>query len=234
MIEDAAHAIGASTPDGPVGNCAHSDLCCFSFHPVKTDHHRRRRRGHDEHRRARRRGCGASAPTASCRRPSTGGWYYEIAELGFNYRLTDIQAALGPCQLRKLERFVARRNEIADRYRELLAGLPRRRCRPRPPPGSRHALPPVPGAGARPPRACTTSCAPRHRRAGALRADLPPSARTDRLGVPATSRHRGRLRRPAVAAAVPRPHRGRAGHGDRRRSEAGGPCRVERWGEKWV
>jgi perosamine synthetase len=57
-------------------------------------------------------------------RPEQGGWYQETVEEGFNYRLTDVQAALGRSQLRKLDRFVARRNELALRYRERLAGLP--------------------------------------------------------------------------------------------------------------
>jgi UDP-4-amino-4,6-dideoxy-N-acetyl-beta-L-altrosamine transaminase len=137
VIEDAAHAIGAVTPDGPVGNCAHSDLCCFSFHPVKTvttgeggavttndDALAERLRRFRHH--------GIVA------RPDEGGWVYDIPELGYNYRLTDVQAALGTSQLAKLERFVARRNELAGRYRALLVdldvGLP-----PAAPAGFRHA-----------------------------------------------------------------------------------------------
>ncbi len=123
VIEDAAHAIGASTPDGPVGNCANSDMTCFSFHPVKTV-----TTGEggavttnddtlaDALRRFRTHGI--------VRMPERGAWYYEVTELGFNYRLTDLQAALGSSQLRKLGRFVARREELARRYDVLLAGLP--------------------------------------------------------------------------------------------------------------
>ena len=123
VIEDAAHAFGARTADGPVGNCARSDMCCFSFHPVKpittgeggivTTNNEdlaaalRRFRTHD------------IVP-----RPDQGGWCYEIAELGFNYRMTDLHAALGFSQLKKVDRFIARRNELADRYRTLLADLP--------------------------------------------------------------------------------------------------------------
>lgn len=123
VIEDAAHAIGARTPDGPVGNCARSDLCCFSFHPVKTittgeggavttnddqlAEALRRFRSH-----------------GMVRRPDRGGWAYEVAELGFNYRLTDLQAALGTSQLAKLERFVEARERLARRYDEALADLP--------------------------------------------------------------------------------------------------------------
>jgi dTDP-4-amino-4,6-dideoxygalactose transaminase len=123
VIEDAAHAVGASTPDGPVGNCAHSDLCCFSFHPVKTittgeggmvttnspalAERLRRFRSHGME-----------------RRPDLGAWYYEIAELAPNYRLTDIQAALGSSQLKKLDRFVAERNDLAARYHDRLDKSP--------------------------------------------------------------------------------------------------------------
>ncbi len=123
VIEDAAHAIGASTPSGPVGNCAHSDLCCFSFHPVKTittaeggavttndEGLAERLRLFRHH--------------GIERRPDLGPWVYHISEPGMNYRLTDVQAALGSSQLNKLERFVARRNELAARYRSLLADLP--------------------------------------------------------------------------------------------------------------
>lgn len=123
VIEDAAHALGASTPSGRVGNCAHSEMTCFSFHPVKpittgeggivtTNNNElaeylRRFRSH-----------------GIVRKPDQGAWYYEISDVGFNYRLTDIQAALGLSQLKKLESFIDRRNELADRYRELLSGLP--------------------------------------------------------------------------------------------------------------
>ena len=137
VIEDAAHALGARTPDGPVGNCAHSDLCCFSFHPVKVV----------------TTGEGGAVTTndavlaAALRRfgrhgvvprPDLGGWAYEIAEEGHNLRLSDIAAALGTSQLAKLERFVTRRNELADRYRVLLADLPVG-LPPAAPVGGRHA-----------------------------------------------------------------------------------------------
>jgi len=136
VIEDAAHALGALTPDGPVGNCVHSDMCCFSFHPVKpittgeggmvtTNNSElaerlRRFRSH-----------------GIVRMPEKGGWFYEIAEVGFNYRMTDIQAALGVSQMRRLESFVCRRNEIANYYRDHLAELPIE-LPPEAPPGFRH------------------------------------------------------------------------------------------------
>jgi UDP-4-amino-4,6-dideoxy-N-acetyl-beta-L-altrosamine transaminase len=122
VIEDAAHALGAQTPDGPVGNCAHSLMCCLSFHPVKpittgeggavttndaaVAEELRRFRSHGIQ-----------------RMPAEGDWYYEIHKLGFNYRITDIQAALGISQLARLSSFIDRRNVLADRYREALAGL---------------------------------------------------------------------------------------------------------------
>lgn len=123
VIEDAAHAIGARTPDGPVGCCAHSDLCCFSFHPVKTV-----TTGEggavttnsgemaDALRRVRHHGI---RPLLDDAQP----WAYDVEVPGHNYRITDVQCALGLSQLAKLDVFVDRRNELADRYRELLADL---------------------------------------------------------------------------------------------------------------
>lgn len=119
VVEDAAHAIGARTPDGPVGNCARSDMCCFSFHPVKTV----------------TTGEGGAVTTNSsayadalrqfrhhgiAKNPQDPFWKYELSMLGYNYRLTDIQAALGTSQLAKLDRFIAARAQIAERYREAL------------------------------------------------------------------------------------------------------------------
>lgn len=123
LIEDAAHALGAHTPFGPVGNCAHSDLCVFSLHPVKpittgeggvvttNDDDMA-----DSLRRFRNHGI--------VHTPNQGGWQYEVETLGFNYRITDIQAALGLAQIAKLDSFIARRNELAARYRFLLDDLP--------------------------------------------------------------------------------------------------------------
>lgn len=137
VIEDAAHALGALTPDGPVGNCAHSDLCCFSFHPVKvvTTGEGGAVTTNDDDLAAALRRFGRHGVTP---RPDLGGWAYEIAEEGFNYRLSDIGAALGASQLRKLERFVDRRNELAARYRVVLDELPVI-LPPSAPPGWRHA-----------------------------------------------------------------------------------------------
>lgn len=137
VIEDAAHAIGASTPDGPVGNCAHSDMTCFSFHPVKTV----------------TTGEGGAVTTNSAdlavtlRRFRHHGiskcsdepfWKYDITEIAYNYRLTDLQAALGTSQLRKLEQFVHRRNEIAQVYRDAFGNDGRIELPPAAPAGWRH------------------------------------------------------------------------------------------------
>lgn len=123
VIEDAAHALGAHTPDGPVGNCTRSTMCCFSFHPVKpitTGEGGVVTTNDDALAEALR----LFRSHGIVRRPELGGWYYEIGELGFNYRMTDIQAALGASQIAKLNRFITRRNEMADRYRDLLSDLP--------------------------------------------------------------------------------------------------------------
>ena len=116
VIEDAAHALGAVTPAGPVGNCSNSSMCCFSFHPVKpiTTGEGGMVTTNDEElaeklRRFRSHGI--------IRYPERAAWYYEVAELGYNYRMIDLQAALGVSQMRKLEQFIVRRNEIAERYR---------------------------------------------------------------------------------------------------------------------
>jgi perosamine synthetase len=121
VIEDAAHALGATTPDGPVGNCAHSDMTCFSFHPVKpitTGEGGMVTTNEDElaERLRRFRSHGTE------RRPENGGWYYEVTELGMNYRLSDIASALGLSQLDKLSQFIDRRQELAATYDAAFAG----------------------------------------------------------------------------------------------------------------
>jgi perosamine synthetase len=121
-IEDAAHALGATTPDGPVGNCALSDMCEFSLHPVKpitTGEGGLVTTNNDDLANALRR----FRSHGMVAKPESGAWYYEISELAFNYRMTDIQAALGLSQLDKLGQFIARRNELAERYRSLLTDV---------------------------------------------------------------------------------------------------------------
>lgn len=128
IVEDAAHAIGARQPDEPVGACTHSDMTIFSFHPVKTVTSAEggvvtTRSAALYERLVDARTHGITKDPARLERPDEGGWYMEQQELGFNYRLTDVHAALGCSQLRKLERFVARRNAIAARYGALLGDL---------------------------------------------------------------------------------------------------------------
>jgi perosamine synthetase len=143
IIEDAAHAIGALTPDGPVGCCRHSEMAVFSFHPVKTITSGEggmvsTRDGAIAERLREFRSHGMVKDPERLER-SEGGWYHEQQELGFNYRLTDLQSALGRSQLAKLERFVTARNELAERYRELLGDVEQLELAPAAPPSHRHA-----------------------------------------------------------------------------------------------
>jgi UDP-4-amino-4,6-dideoxy-N-acetyl-beta-L-altrosamine transaminase len=129
IIEDASHAIGATYQGKPVGSCQFSEITVFSFHPVKiitsgeggmittnnTKIHQQliRLRSHGITR----------DPNIMTTMPD-GPWYYEQLELGYNYRMTDIQAALGCSQMNKLTRFLDRRRQIALRYNDLLSSLP--------------------------------------------------------------------------------------------------------------
>jgi dTDP-4-amino-4,6-dideoxygalactose transaminase len=137
VIEDAAQALGAMTPDGPVGNCARSDMCTFSFHPVKsitTGEGGAITTNSDElaDRLRRFRNHGIT------RKPEVAPWYFEVEELGYNYRITDIHAALGTSQLARIEDFIARRHELATNYHQALRELPLL-LPPVAPPGWRHA-----------------------------------------------------------------------------------------------
>lgn len=129
VLEDASHAIGGRYRERPVGSCEYSDAAVFSFHPVKivttgeggmvmTNHA-------DVAERARTlRTHGITRDANRMRGDSEGPWYYQQLELGFNYRITDIQAALGTSQMRRLDEWVDRRNELAARYAEQLGDLP--------------------------------------------------------------------------------------------------------------
>lgn len=129
VIEDASHAVGASYLGRPVGCGDYADMTIFSFHPVKiittgeggmvlTN------RAELAERLRSLRSHGITRNPAQMSEPSHGPWYYQQTELGYNYRITDIQAALGLSQLHKLDAFVARRRELAARYDQLLADLP--------------------------------------------------------------------------------------------------------------
>ena len=136
VIEDASHALGAHTPHGRVGNCVHSDMCVFSFHPVKpiTTGEGGMVTTNDDDLADRLRRFRSHGIVRSTKPDS---WEYDAQDLGFNYRMTDIQAALGLHQLSRLDAFIERRNELADRYRELLADLPVT-LPPAAPAGTRH------------------------------------------------------------------------------------------------
>jgi UDP-4-amino-4,6-dideoxy-N-acetyl-beta-L-altrosamine transaminase len=129
VIEDASHAIGGAYQDRPVGDCEHSDICVFSFHPVKivTTAEGGLCTTQDPTlagRMARIRTHGITREPAEMTKPSEGGWYYQQLDLGLNYRMTEMQAALGVSQMSRLSQYVARRNSLADRYDGLLADLP--------------------------------------------------------------------------------------------------------------
>lgn len=125
VIEDACHALGSVGAQGPVGSCVISDMTCFSFHPVKTvtsgeggaitlnDPQRaarlRRLRSH-----------GVERDPALFTGDARGPWVYEMQELGYNYRLPDLNCALGLSQLARLDAFVARRKKLVGAYRKAL------------------------------------------------------------------------------------------------------------------
>jgi dTDP-4-amino-4,6-dideoxygalactose transaminase len=132
VIEDASHAIGARYGNHAVGACEHSDICVFSFHPVKivTTAEGGAATTNDAalaERMQRLRSHGITRDQGLMTHASDGAWYYQQLELGLNYRMTELQAALGVAQMRRLDTFVARRNALADRYDRLLADLPLRR-----------------------------------------------------------------------------------------------------------
>lgn len=129
VMEDASHSIGARWEDKPVGACAYSDITIFSFHPVKiiTSGEGGVATTQDPElatRLALLRSHGITRDPERLHRTDVGGWYYEQQELGFNYRMTDIHAALGVSQMARLDTFVAERHARVHRYHEELAGLP--------------------------------------------------------------------------------------------------------------
>ena len=129
IIEDASHAIGGRYRGEPIGNCRFSDIAIFSFHPVKiitTGEGGMAMTNDSElaNRMRRLRTHGITREPATMSRPPDGPWYYEQIELGLNYRMTDIQAALGLSQLDRLDRYIDRRRQLVGQYKSLLAGLP--------------------------------------------------------------------------------------------------------------
>ena len=130
IIEDASHAIGGKYKGEPVGNCRYSDITVFSFHPVKiiTTGEGGMALSNDPmlaDRMQRYRSHGISSAFGDMQpRPSDEIWNYQQVRLGFNYRMTDIHAALGLSQAKRLDEFVDKRHRIAHRYDTELAGLP--------------------------------------------------------------------------------------------------------------
>tara|TARA_Y100001968_G_C19433882_1_gene758556 strand:- start:1462 stop:2622 length:1161 start_codon:yes stop_codon:yes gene_type:complete len=129
LVEDAAHALGATYQGQPIGNGQCSEMAIFSFHPVK---HMTTGEGgmvvtNDpklEERLRRFRNHGMVRSPEALQRESPGPWYYEQQELGYNYRITDIQCALGLSQLKRLDHFLLRRRQLAARYDQLFADCP--------------------------------------------------------------------------------------------------------------
>ena len=129
IIEDASHAIGGKSLNEPIGNCRYSEITVFSFHPVKivtsaeggmavTNNDRLAEKM------ALLRSHGITRTPSLMTKPMEGSWYYQQVDLGFNYRMTDLQGALGASQMGRLVHYVARRHELARRYDKLLKDLP--------------------------------------------------------------------------------------------------------------
>ena len=129
IVEDASHAIGGRYRGEPIGNCRYSDIAVFSFHPVKviTSAEGGMAMTNDPllaKRMQLLRTHGITRDAADMAHAPDGPWYYEQVALGFNYRMTDVQAALGHSQLARVDAYVAARNRLAARYDALLARLP--------------------------------------------------------------------------------------------------------------
>ncbi|MBW0434103.1 UDP-4-amino-4,6-dideoxy-N-acetyl-beta-L-altrosamine transaminase [Leptospira yasudae] len=129
IIEDASHAIGGKYKNEPIGNCRYSDITIFSFHPVKiiTTGEGGMALTNDDDLYAkmyRLRSHGITRDVAQMSSDPDGPWYYEQLELGYNYRMTDILAALGVSQHKRLHEFIEKRHALAKRYNELLSDKP--------------------------------------------------------------------------------------------------------------
>jgi UDP-4-amino-4,6-dideoxy-N-acetyl-beta-L-altrosamine transaminase len=129
IIEDASHAIGGKYKGEPIGNCRYSDITVFSFHPVKIITTAEGGMAMtNEAQLAKRmqllRSHGITRDENDMTQAPDGPWYYQQIDLGYNYRMTDLQAALGLSQMQRLDEFVTKRHAIAKRYNQFLADLP--------------------------------------------------------------------------------------------------------------
>ncbi len=129
IVEDASHTIGGKYLDRPVGSCQYSDIAIFSFHPVKiittaegglattnSKELSEKMRLYRSH--------GIIRDEKVMRKKTDGDWFYEQVDLGFNYRMTELQAALGISQMKRLDEFIAKRHILQKRYDILLSSLP--------------------------------------------------------------------------------------------------------------
>ncbi|MEZ9713372.1 UDP-4-amino-4,6-dideoxy-N-acetyl-beta-L-altrosamine transaminase [Vibrio cyclitrophicus] len=129
VIEDASHAIGGQYHEQPIGNCKYSDITVFSFHPVKivtTAEGGAALTNQKElaDKMVLLRSHGITRDPEMMTEASHGGWYYQQVALGFNYRMTELQAALGVSQMKRLDEFVSARHQLSKRYNEKLVDLP--------------------------------------------------------------------------------------------------------------
>jgi UDP-4-amino-4,6-dideoxy-N-acetyl-beta-L-altrosamine transaminase len=131
IIEDASHAIGGKYKDKPIGNCQYSDITVFSFHPVKiittaegglsvtnSKELSSKMQLYRSH--------GITRDKRSMTKEPDGDWYYQQTNLGFNYRMTELQAALGANQMKRLDEFVSKRHILQERYDLFLRNFPLR------------------------------------------------------------------------------------------------------------
>ena len=129
IIEDASHAIGGKYLDKPIGSCKYSDITVFSFHPVKiiTTAEGGLATTNDEKLLERMklfRSHGITRDPKLMTKLTEGKWYYQQVDLGFNYRMTELQAALGVSQMKRLNELVNKRHILQERYDSLLSLLP--------------------------------------------------------------------------------------------------------------